>query len=284
MKKTALFLMAASVFAAGTLLAQGPDFRRGGGRGMRNGNMEDFRTKMSESWAKAQAELRKKAPEKYAEIEKLQSTNLLEAMNKMRELAAEQGIELHGNRMRGGMMDARRGFDGGNRGPRGDMMRGRRGNERAVIEAKLKKEYPEDYAKIEQARQNVEEQLQALAKKANVKLPDTLETARLKMNQLKAKFPKEFEEIEKLRKEDPRAAEEKIRELAKKAGIELPAFNRPREERNGQDNRRGGNPVARLYRKYPEKMKELEKLRRTSPAEYRQKVRELLDADQNAQQ
>ena len=104
------------------------------------------------------------------------------------------------------------------------------------------------------------------------------------MNQLKAKFPKEFEEIEKLRKEDPRAAEEKIRELAKKAGIELPAFNRPREERNGQDNRRGGNPVARLYRKYPEKMKELEKLRRTSPAEYRQKVRELLDADQNAQQ
>ena len=51
MKKTALFLMAASVFAAGTLLAQGPDFRRGGGRGMRNGNMEDFRTKMSESCA-----------------------------------------------------------------------------------------------------------------------------------------------------------------------------------------------------------------------------------------
>ena len=109
---------------------------------MRNGNMEDFRTKMSESWAKAQAELRKKAPEKYAEIEKLQSTNLLEAMNKMRELAAEQGIELPGNRMRGGMMDARRGFDGGNRGPRGDMMRGRRGTNGPSLKPNSRKSIP----------------------------------------------------------------------------------------------------------------------------------------------
>lgn len=284
MKKTALFLMAASVFAAGTLLAQGPDFRRGGERGMHRGNMEDFRAKKSESWAKAQAELKKKAPEKYAEIEKLQSKNLLDAMNKMRELATEQGIELPGNRMRGGMTAGpRRGFDS-NREARGNMMRGGRGNERAVIEAKLKKEYPEDYAKIEQTRLNAEEQLQALAKKANVKLPETFESARLKMNQLKTKFPKEFEEIEKLRKENPRAAEEKTRELAKKAGIELPAFNRPREERGRQENRRGENPVAELYRKYPEKMKELEKLKRTSPEEYRQQVRKLLKADRDAQQ
>ncbi len=278
MKKTALFLMAATVFAAGSLLAQGPGFHRERGR-ERGGNMAEFRAKMSEDWAKAQAELKKKAPEKYAEIEKLQATNLFAAMDKMRELAAEQNVTLPGSRPRrdGGMMGQRMRGGFGDRGPRGGMQWGGRGNERAMIEAKLKKDYPEDYAKIEQARLNTEEQLQALAKKANVKLPDTPESMRMKMEQLKAGFPKEYAEIEALRKDDPRAAMEKTRELAKKAGIELPAFNRPREGRPEREGGRSGNPIAELHRKYPEKMKEIEKLRRTSPTAYRQQIRELLE-------
>lgn len=46
----------------------------------------------SEEWAKAQAELKKKYPEKYKEIEKLQATNLFAAMEKMRELASEASV------------------------------------------------------------------------------------------------------------------------------------------------------------------------------------------------
>ena len=137
-----------------------------------------------------------------------------------------------------------------------------------------KKEFPEEYAKIEQARLNVEEQLQALAKKADVKLPDTPETMRLKMEQLKNKFPKEFAEVEKLRKEDPRAANEKMRELAEKAGIELPLPPRRRGPKGGPG--RFGNPMPELRRRFPEKMRELDKIRRSSPVEYRTEIRELM--------
>ena len=292
MKKTALLLMAATALAAGSLLAQGPDFRRE--RGPDREHAKAPRTDMTEEWARVQAELKKKAPEKYAEIEKLQKTNMFAAMQKMRELAAEEKIQLPfpGRRMGGerGMEGRRmRGFgsDRGGREQRGasrEITRAGRGGGRAVIEAKLKKEYPEEYAKIEQARLNVEEQLQALAKKANVKLPATPETTRLRMEQLKSKFPKECEEIEKLRKDDPRAADEKMRELAKKAGIELPAPPRPRGPKGGPG--RDGNPMPELRRRYPEKMRELDRLRRTSPEEYRVQVRELLkklDAEKAAE-
>lgn len=295
MKKTALLLMAATALAAGSLLAQGPDFRRerGPGRGPDREHAKAPRTEMAEEWARVQAELKKKAPEKYAEIEKLQKTNMFAAMQKMRELAAEEKIQLpfSGRRMGGerGMEGRRmRGFGPGrereHRGAFREMPRVGRGGGRAVIEAKLKKEYPEEYAKIEQARLNVEEQLQALAKKADVKLPDTPETMRLRMEQLKTRFPKEYAEIEKLRKDDPRAADEKMRELAKEAGIELPPPPRPRGPKGGPG--RDGNPMPELRRRYPEKMRELDRLRRTSPEEYRAQVRELvkkMDAEKAAE-
>ena len=47
----------------------------------------------SQAWAAAQAELKKAAPQKYAEIEKLQSVNMLAAMEKLRELAREENIQ-----------------------------------------------------------------------------------------------------------------------------------------------------------------------------------------------
>lgn len=284
MKKSTLLLMAATVFAAGSLLAQGPDFRRERrpGKPDRPDRVEKApRTEMTKEWERVQAELKKKAPEKYAEIEKLLATNLFAAMEKMRELAVEEKIPLPppGRRMgRERGMEGRhmRGFGERDRMPRGprEMARPGRGAGRAVVEAKLKKEYPEEYAKIEQARLNVEDQLQALAKKANVKLPDTPETMRLRMEQLKNKFPKEFAEIEKLRKEDPRAANEKMQELAKKAGIDLPLPPRRRGPKGEPG--RFGNPMPELRRRFPEKMRELDKIRRSSPVEYRTQIRELM--------
>ena len=80
MKKSTLLLMAATVFAAGSLLAQGPDLRRDRrpGRPDRPDRPERVekapRTEMTKEWERVQAELKKKAPEKYAEIEKLQAT------------------------------------------------------------------------------------------------------------------------------------------------------------------------------------------------------------------
>ena len=97
---------------------------------------------------------------------------------------------------------------------------------------------------------------------------------RLKMEQLKNKFPKEFAEVEKLRKEDPRAANEKMRELAEKAGIELPLPPRRRGPKGGPG--RFGNPMPELRRRFPEKMRELDKIRRSSPVEYRTEIRELM--------
>ena len=105
MKKSTLLLMAATVFAAGSLLAQGPDLRRDRRPGSpdrpeRPERVEKApRTEMTKEWERVQAELKKKAPEKYAEIEKLQATNLFAAMEKMRELAVEQDIQLPGRRM-----------------------------------------------------------------------------------------------------------------------------------------------------------------------------------------
>ena len=165
-------------------------------------------------------------------------------------------------------------------------MMGNMRNPRAAAEAELKTKYPAEYAEIEKQRILAENKLEELAKKANVKLPATAESIRLKMEELKnsGKYKAEFEEIEKLRTSDPRAAFMKTRELMAKAGIEMPEMRRsgmmgaadsevtvPRSSRE--------NPMRRimeLRRKYPEEMKKLDAIRRENPKAYRDGVMELL--------
>ena len=165
-------------------------------------------------------------------------------------------------------------------------MMGNMRNPRAAAEAELKAKYPAEYAEIEKQRILAENKLEELAKKANVKLPATAESIRLKMEELKnsGKYKAEFEEIEKLRTSDPRAAFMKTRELMAKAGIEMPEMRRggmmgaadsevtvPRSSRE--------NPMRRimeLRRKYPEEMKKLDAIRRENPKAYRDGVMELL--------
>ena len=89
--------------------------------------------------------------------------------------------------------------------------------------------------------------------------------------ELKEKYPEEMAEIEKLQSTNRRAAMEKTRELAKKAGISLgeesgrPDFAARFEQINAQ-----------LKEKYPEEMAEIEKLRETDPRAAFQKTGELM--------
>lgn len=276
MKRTITAAVMLLVFACGVLSAQGPGRQRS-----RRGGDTRMQQDSSAEWAKAQAELKKKYPEKYKEIEKLQATNLFAAMEKMRELASEASVTLPGSR-RGNW-----GGRPGGMGMPGSMgMMGNMRNPRASVEAELKTKYPAEYAEIEKQRMLAENKLEELAKKANVKLPATTESVRLKMEELKnsGKYKTEFEEIEKLRTSDPRAAFMKTRELMAKAGIEMPEMRRggmtgaadsevaaPRGSRE--------NPMRRimeLRRKYPEEMKKLDALRRENPKAYRDGVMELL--------
>ena len=298
MKKATILAVLLLASACSMLHAQGPGRQRFRG-GEENGTHQDN----SAEWAKIQAELKGKYPEKFKEIEKLQATNLYAALEKMRELASEASMTLPSDRRgsrggrwggdRRGGMGMRPGMSGGG-GMFGNMR-----NPRASVEAELKEKYPAEYAEVEKQRILAENKLEELAKKANVKLPATTESVRLKMEELKnsGKYKAEFEEIEKLRADDPRAAFQKTRELMQKAGIEMPQMGR---FASGGFGRQGNseaedisrtpreNPMRRLMdlrKKYPEEMRKLDAVRRDDPEAYRKGVMELLkksEAEQGA--
>ena len=77
--------------------------------------------------------------------------------------------------------------------------------------------------------------------------------------QIKEKFPAEYAEIEKLRAE----ADAKLRELAKKAGIEIP--------------KTFAEQMAELKEKYPKEMAEIEELQKTDRMAAFRKMRELAE-------
>ncbi len=77
--------------------------------------------------------------------------------------------------------------------------------------------------------------------------------------QLKQKYPTEYAEIEKLRAE----ADTKLKELAKKAGVEIPKTY--------------AEQLAELKEKYPKEMAEIEELRKTDRMGAMRKMRELAE-------
>ena len=97
---------------------------------------------------------------------------------------------------------------------------------------------------------------------------------------LQEKFPEEFAEMEALRETDRRAAMEKFRELAQKAGIEMPSFG----GRRGRDGERRGGPergafeeeimpqmtmrsvLELMKQKFPDEFDENGNLKETDPA------------------
>lgn len=77
--------------------------------------------------------------------------------------------------------------------------------------------------------------------------------------QIKAKFPEEYAAIEKMRAE----ADAKLKELAKKAGVEIPKTY--------------AEQMAELKEKYPKEMAEIEELRKTDRMAAMRKMRELAE-------
>ena len=135
----------------------------------------------SQAWAAAQAELKKAVPQKYAEIEKLQSVNMLAAMEKLRELAREENIQFPD-------VFPRFSHDGGAMGQRmRQPQTPHRGTADALApaERKLHKERPAEYREIERLRAEADLKLFKLAEKSGIRLPNTMEIYRRKLNLLR---------------------------------------------------------------------------------------------------
>ena len=143
--------------------------------------------------------------------------------------------------------------------------------------AKLKAEYPAEFAEIQKLRDEAEKKLQELAKKANVELPAIPKSWPERMAELKAKYPKEFAEYEELQKTDRRAAFAKLRELMEKNGEKM---NFPGRRENStpppppRENQ--GRKMKELREKYPNEFAEIQKVRSTDPKKAREMTAELL--------
>ena len=185
----------------------------------------------------------------------------------------------------------RRGFGGGpRRGMEGGGMMMPMRDNRGSAEEELLKKFPEDMAALQKERAAVEEKMQALAGKAEVKLPDADFTVRRKWADFRKKYEKELNEISELRKTDPRASMQKMRELMQKEGISMPGMGGGDMMRGGPgmrpDDNAPADPPARADMRqqmeekckaaYPEEYAEYEKLRKTDPRAADRKLREML--------
>jgi len=183
-----------------------------------------------------------------------------------------------------------RGGRGGGRfgGGPGMMMK----DSRAEAEAELAKKYPEEFAKLVQARAEAEKGMQSLAEKAGVTLPMADFTRREKMAEFNKKYEAELKEINEQRKTDPRGAMTRYFELLKKEGLD---FGRPGAGggRMGMGPGRGGPqaeepapPVRMSMREklenlvkaeLPEEYREYEELKKNDPPAADRKLRELAE-------
>ena len=165
------------------------------------------------------------------------------------------------------------------------------GNQRAEAENQIKAKFPKEYEAIDKARNQAEEQLQALAEKAGVKLPLTQDAMMKKMAGIREKYKAEFEEIRKLWQSDPQAARERTAEIFRREGIEMPmmgqqGFRRPggesgmntpppqRRGNAGQDTRK---KIEQIRKAYPEEMKKLQPLRKEDPQKFREEMKKLAE-------
>lgn len=298
MKSTIIsFAVLAGIFGNIALFSQDYNAQRW------NNNHQNFRQRqwqrpnremskdVSKKWASLQSELKKKYPAKYAKIEALAKTNLAKAAQELTALARTAKMEIprerrsfnRGSQHFGAMRWQHRGGQSAGMGSNFSFR-----NPRAAAEEQIKTKFPAEYAKIEKQREEIETNLQSLAKKGNITLPDTAETLQKKMRLVREKYKTEFDEIAKLRQSDPSAAWERTQEIYKREGITFPRFGSNRHQM-GQNNTprmqeppappRRGNPMMErmklLRQKYPQEMKKIESLRRSDPASYRRELRAL---------
>ena len=225
----------------------------------------------------------------------------------------EQPIELamadaSANAGRGGMgamgganrMGGMGGFGGGMGGMGGMMGGGRAGQLQRLIDS-LKADTPRDealkkieakdkdaYAKIKKALDDANKELSALAKKAEVELPDTTEQQKAKTLEFLAKEKEAIDKLLETDKTDSATAMRSFNELAQKnnitinpvagrggmAGMPGAAAQQP-AGRGAQGGARSTNTIRQIQEKFPEEYKEVQKLRQDDPDAYREKMREL---------
>lgn len=225
----------------------------------------------SQAWAAAQAELKKAVPQKYAEIEKLQSVNMLAAMEKLRELAREENIQFPD-------VFPRFSHDGGAMGQR---MRQPQTPHRGTVdvlapaERKLHKERPAEYREIERLRAEADLKVFKLAAKAGIRLPDSMEIYRKKLNVLRIYFPQEYRKARELQRTDAEGGAKILRSLAAKLELEL--SDPPGKRNAGNASLPQGDAMIQLRKRFPEEMKKLDKLKHNAPVAYRQQLRKLME-------
>ncbi|MBQ4328825.1 MAG: hypothetical protein IJC27_03780 [Lentisphaeria bacterium] len=197
--------------------------------------------------------------------------------------------ENNGN-SRGFERGGRRGWNGGqgrgqNRGPGGRggmMMRGQ-----IFSEIEIAKKFPAEYAEIDKLRTEYEAKLAELAKKAEVELPVSMES---NMRKVYNAYPAEFTAAVEKMKSSPREGFAELSKLAEKAGVTL--FGGMRGRTPGMGGAQAAPPASgrtfsrpdlpALRKKYPEKMKEYDALRKTDPAKARQMLLQIIEADKGA--
>lgn len=247
-------------------------------------------------FAKAQAELKARAPEDYAKIEKLAATDLNAALHEFRSTARKHNVKLPRPSFQ---RSRRQPTDGewpgrGSRPGRGDRQRrgdrpGRGGTSPMLLliaDGKVRKAFPQEFDAINRELCAAEEKLEKLAERAGVKYPQDF-TATLR--KLRAAAPEKMAEIEQLAAEDPRRAFRELGELAREQGI---GFAAPggRGGRRGDDRGRGRGrdeiekpeprrinsvPIRKLREEFPEEMKRYEELRQEDPAAAKKLLLEL---------
>ncbi len=159
---------------------------------------------------------------------------------------------------------------------------GRMGRRGGNFMEQFKSKYPKEYAEIEKLRdsdpEKAREKMRELMRKAMADRGMTsrghrnIEPTEEQLKELKAKYPTEFAEYEKLKSSDPEKAKAQLQELMKKAFGE--AVNNEKFLRDR--NRRATQHVMReLKVRYPEKMAKIEELQKTDPDTAREELRKL---------
>ena len=172
------------------------------------------------------------------------------------------------------------------RGGRGSGMMRRGGG----FMEQIKNKYPKEFAEIEKLRESdpekARDKMRNLMRKnmsengmgGRGPFAPAAEPSEEQLKELKAKYPAEFAEYEKLKSSDPEKAKARLQSLLKKAFGENAAAN---DKLLRDRNRRATSYViGELKRRYPEKMQEIEKLQKTDPDTARAELRKLF-ADAN---
>ncbi len=252
---------------------------------------EDTATPPSD-FAKVQAELKQRAPEEYAKIEKLAATDLNAALREFREAARKHDLKLPrpaGGRYRRGPENGDRQMRGGFPG-RGDrQMRGGGPLEALTADAKLREKFPVEFAAVVRELLAAEDKLNNLAERGGVKYPPNFIS---QLRRLHDKAPKKFAAIEAKIAADPREGMRELFELAREQGIELVMpMMRGRRGGRGNPDGHGGDfadekpaprklstpPLRKLREKFPEEMRRYESLRQEDPAAATRLLRELAE-------